>query len=42
LQALQAGRLADAAVALEGRFEPSDAPLVVGIIDAPASARSGV
>ena len=34
LQALQAGRLADAALALEGRFEPHDAPLIVGIIDA--------
>jgi DNA-binding CsgD family transcriptional regulator len=34
LQALQAGRLPDAAVALEGRFEPSDAPLIVGSIDA--------
>jgi DNA-binding CsgD family transcriptional regulator len=34
LQALQAGRLADAAVALEGRFEPGDASLIVGVIDA--------
>ncbi|MDT4976037.1 MAG: hypothetical protein QOG98_1795 [Pseudonocardiales bacterium] len=34
LQALQAGRLSGAAVALEGRFEPGDAPLIVGIIDA--------
>jgi DNA-binding CsgD family transcriptional regulator len=33
-QALQAGRLPDAGVALEGRFEPNDAPLIVGIIDA--------
>ena len=34
LQALQGGRLADAAVALEGRIEPHDAPMIVGIIDA--------
>jgi DNA-binding CsgD family transcriptional regulator len=34
LQALQAGRLPDAGVALEGRFEPNDASLIVGIIDA--------
>jgi DNA-binding CsgD family transcriptional regulator len=34
LQALQAGRLPDTAVALEGRFEPGDAPLIVGVIDA--------
>ena len=34
LQALQTGELADAAVALEGRFTPGEAHLVVGIIDA--------
>jgi DNA-binding CsgD family transcriptional regulator len=34
LQALQTGRLADAAVALEGRFSPDEAHVVVGIIDA--------
>jgi len=34
LQALQTGRLADAAVALEGRFSSDDAHSVVGIIDA--------
>jgi DNA-binding CsgD family transcriptional regulator/tetratricopeptide (TPR) repeat protein len=34
LQALQAGRLSDAAVCLGGRFSPEDAHLVVGIIDA--------
>jgi DNA-binding CsgD family transcriptional regulator len=34
LQALQAGRLPDAAAALEGRFELRDAPQIGGIIDA--------
>jgi DNA-binding CsgD family transcriptional regulator/tetratricopeptide (TPR) repeat protein len=34
LQALQTGRLADAAPMLEGRFSRSDAHLIVGIIDA--------
>jgi DNA-binding CsgD family transcriptional regulator len=34
VQALQAGRLADSAVALEGRFTPAEAQSVVGIIDA--------
>jgi DNA-binding CsgD family transcriptional regulator len=41
IQALQTGRLADAAVALDGRFSPSDAHLVVGIIDAAGVAALG-
>ncbi|MDT4893069.1 MAG: hypothetical protein QOE97_2104 [Pseudonocardiales bacterium] len=41
IQALQAGRLSDAALALEGRFEPSDAPLIVGVIDAAGVAGLG-
>jgi DNA-binding CsgD family transcriptional regulator len=34
LQEIQTGRLPDAAAALEGRFNPSEARLIVGIIDA--------
>jgi DNA-binding CsgD family transcriptional regulator len=41
LQALQAGRLSDAALVLEGRFEPSDASLMVGVIDAAGVAGLG-
>jgi DNA-binding NarL/FixJ family response regulator len=41
VQALLVGRLADAAVALEGRFKPDDAHQVVGIIDAASVAALG-
>jgi DNA-binding CsgD family transcriptional regulator len=41
LQALQTGRLTDAALALDGRFDVADAHLVVGIIDAAGVAGLG-
>src|SRR4029077_17666328 len=41
LQALHTGRLVDAALLLDGRFDPDDAELVVGIIDAAGVAGLG-
>jgi DNA-binding CsgD family transcriptional regulator len=41
LQALHTGRLTDAALALDGRFNPADARLVVGVIDAAGVAALG-
>ena len=41
LLALQTGRLADAVLALDGRFESADANLVVGVIDAAGVAGLG-
>ena len=41
LQALHTGRLAEAALMLDGRFDPDDARLVVGIIDAAGVAGLG-
>jgi len=41
LQALQSGRLADAALLLDGRFQPAEAHRIVGIIDAAAVAGLG-
>jgi DNA-binding CsgD family transcriptional regulator len=41
LQALQTGKLTDAAIALDGRFSPAEAHLIVGIIDAAVVAGLG-
>ena len=41
LQALHTGRLAEASLMLEGRFDPADAEFVVGIIDAAGVAGLG-